>query len=120
MCSLIFNHSIRVYLFAAELLVQGVQTQVAGAEAKFAENFKKGRLARNRTDFMSEDNGLVGAVRCLEIIFPDKRTRLSLRFFRTLQAQGRIPYLKIGRRVLFDPVEVRYALVRRYKRNARR
>jgi hypothetical protein len=55
-------------------------------------------------------DGYVGAEKCLEILFPDPGSRLSLRFFRSLQAAGKIPYLKISRRVLFQPLEVKAAL----------
>ena len=61
-------------------------------------------------------NGLVGAEKCLEILFPDPRSRLSLRFFRTLQLNGTIPHLKISRRVLFDPLAVRAALEHQFAR----
>jgi hypothetical protein len=41
-----------------------------------------------------------------------------LRTFRTLQAQGYIPHLKLGKRTLFNPGEVRAALEKRCKRKA--
>jgi hypothetical protein len=63
-------------------------------------------------------NGLVGAERCLEILFPDRSSRLSLRFFRTLQLNGTIPHFKISRRVLFDPPAVRAALEHQFARKA--
>jgi hypothetical protein len=68
----------------------------------------------------SEDipSGYVGPQRCLETLFPDPASRPSLRFFRGLQAKGRIPYLKLGRRTLFDPREVRFALEKRFRRKA--
>jgi hypothetical protein len=53
-------------------------------------------------------NGYVPAEQCLEILFPGRG--LCLRTLRTLQLSGRIPHLKIGRKVLFNPVEVRAAL----------
>jgi len=74
---------------------------------------------------MSEQNtrslgldGYVGAERCIEILFPDPKSGIKLRMFRKLQAQGYIPYLKLGRRTLFNPSEVRFALEKRLKRGA--
>jgi hypothetical protein len=57
-----------------------------------------------------------GAERCIEILFPGGD--ICLRTFRNLQAQGLIPYLKLGRRTLFNPAEVRLALERKCKRAA--
>jgi len=72
---------------------------------------------------MSEHNtqspdfdGYVGIERCIEILFPDPKSGIKLRMFRKLQAQGYIPYLKLGRRTLFNPSEVRFALEKRLKR----
>jgi hypothetical protein len=62
--------------------------------------------------------GYVSAERCLEVLFPDPGSRISLRFFRGLQARGKIPYLKLGRRTLFDPAEVRFAIDKQFKRKA--
>ena len=56
--------------------------------------------------------GLVGAETCLEIVFPDKSTRPSLRWLRELQHKRLIPFRKIGKLVFFDPVEARRALDR--------
>lgn len=58
----------------------------------------------------------VDAKTCLAILFPHKS--LCLRTFRNLQAQGYIPHLKLGKRTLFDPAEVRTALEKRCKRRA--
>jgi hypothetical protein len=63
-------------------------------------------------------DGYVGAECCIEILFPDPKSGISLRFFRKLQSQGYIPYLKLGRRTLFNPAEVRTALEKRLKRRA--
>jgi hypothetical protein len=59
---------------------------------------------------------LVDAKGCLEELFPDPRSRPSLRWFKYLQYDGVIPYRKIGRRVFFDVAEVRRALDKRCKR----
>jgi hypothetical protein len=60
--------------------------------------------------------GYVPAERCIEILFPGNG--ICLRTFRSLQAMGRIPFLKIGRGTLLNPVEVRAALERTCKRDA--
>lgn len=67
------------------------------------------------TDFA----GYFGPEKCLEILFPDEASRISLRHFRSLQASGYIPHLKLGRRTLFNPTEVRLALERFFKRKVR-
>jgi hypothetical protein len=59
---------------------------------------------------------LVDAQGCLEEIFPDPRSRPSVRWFKYLQYDGLIPYRKIGRRVFFDVGEVRKALDENCKR----
>lgn len=51
-------------------------------------------------------------------LFPSEESRPSIRHFRELQAKGYIPYLKLGRRTLFNPAEVRIALEKRLKRRA--
>jgi hypothetical protein len=58
--------------------------------------------------------GLVGAETCLRLIFPDEATRPCLRFFRDLQAKRLVPFRQIGRRIFFDPREVRAALDRQF------
>ena len=60
-------------------------------------------------------NGLVGAMPLLEIIFPDKKTRPSLRWLREMQAKRLVPFRKIGRKVYFDPEEVRRAFDAQFK-----
>ena len=57
--------------------------------------------------------GLVDARRCLEVVFPDKKSRPSIRFFWKLKAAGKIPFIKIGRLTFYDPAEVRRALDRK-------
>ena len=63
-------------------------------------------------------DGYVGAERCIEILFPDPESGIKLRMFRKLQCQGYIPHLKLGRRTLFNPSEVKAALEKRLKRKA--
>ena len=71
-----------------------------------------------QTDIQIDDvlNGYVSAEECIAAIFPTGGIRL--RTFRTLQAEGYFPHLKIGRRTLFHPSEVRAALEKRCKRKA--
>ena len=52
---------------------------------------------------------LVRAERLLELLFDD-HSRPSLRWLRQMQAQRKIPYVKIGDLVRFDVVNVRKAL----------
>ena len=61
-------------------------------------------------------DGYVSATECLTAIFPTGG--ICLRTFRTLQAQGYVPHLKLGKRTLFNPIEVRAALEKRCKRKA--
>ena len=71
------------------------------------------------TDHLLPDlDGYVGVERCIEALFPDPKSAPSLRFFRKLQAQGLVPHLKLVRKVLFNPSEVRAALEKRCKRRA--
>jgi hypothetical protein len=46
----------------------------------------------------------------LTIIFPDEKSRPSLRALINWRDLGIIPYIKLGRRVFYDPAEVRWAL----------
>ena len=62
--------------------------------------------------------GYVSAETCIAILFPGEIPGISIRHFRKLQSQGYIPYLKLGRRTLFNPSEVRAALEKRCKRRA--
>ena len=73
----------------------------------------------NQTDQTQKQiaiDGYVSANECLAAIFPTGG--ICLRTFRTLQAQGYVPHLKLGRRTLFNPIEVRAALEKRMKRKA--
>ena len=62
--------------------------------------------------------GLVG-IEPLAAVFPDPATRISVRLFHRLKAERRIPYYKIGGRILFDPVQVRYAIEKQFGRKAK-
>ena len=52
---------------------------------------------------------LIRAERLLEILF-DEQSRPSLRWLRQMQAQRKIPYIKIGHLVRFNVDEVRTSL----------
>jgi hypothetical protein len=57
---------------------------------------------------------LVGAEKCLEILFPHEESRPSIRSFREWQARRYFPHIKIGRMTFFDPAKVHDALSRRF------
>ncbi len=57
---------------------------------------------------------LVTAQACIHAIFGTEAPP-SIRTFRKWQADGWIPYNKIGRRTFFDPEQVRRSLDRRFK-----
>jgi hypothetical protein len=70
----------------------------------------------NQQTTAPELEGYVSAETCLSVLFPGGG--ISIRHFRSLQAAGSIPYLKLGRRTLFVPSEVKAALEKRFKRRA--
>jgi hypothetical protein len=58
-----------------------------------------------------EEIGLVSAQECLEQLFPGK-SRPSLHWFKELKKSGTIPFIRLRRRIFYDPVAVRRALGR--------
>jgi hypothetical protein len=62
---------------------------------------------------------LIGVICCLQEVFPDEASRPGKRTFNQWMAQGFFPRYKIGRRVFLDPIEVRHALERRFRINAK-
>ena len=59
---------------------------------------------------------LVGAAKCLEILFPDEASRPKVRTFREWQRKGHVPFHRLGgRKVFFDPAQVRRALDRKFE-----
>jgi hypothetical protein len=52
---------------------------------------------------------LVNGTQLLEILFTSE-SRPSLRWLRWQQKEGRIPYLRMGQLVFFDPMAVRGAM----------
>lgn len=57
---------------------------------------------------------LVGVQTCLEIVFPDARTRPALRTFREWKQRKYFPSIKIGKRVFLCPEQVRKAIEKRF------
>ena len=58
-------------------------------------------------------NGYLPAEECIKVLFPTGGC--CLRTFRKLHAQGFLPYLKLGRNVLYKPSEVMHALEKQLK-----
>ena len=65
------------------------------------------------------EQGLVKAPKLLERLWPDPDERPSLRFIRSLQARGAIPYYKIGGAVYFRVPEVRRYLRENFRVNGK-
>ena len=59
---------------------------------------------------------LVDGSKLLEILF-EETSRPSLRWLRKMQAEKKVPYIKIGRLVRFDVEEVRTSLLKKGERN---
>lgn len=74
---------------------------------------------KTTTNQPAQNGGLVNAESLLEILFPDERSRPSLRFIRSLQAKRRLPYYKVGRLVFFDVGEARAAIIGAMRVSAR-
>lgn len=59
---------------------------------------------------------LVDGSTLLETLF-DEASRPSLRWLRKMQVEKRVPYIKIGRLVRFDPEKVRTSLSKNGEQN---
>ena len=46
----------------------------------------------------------------LKVLFPDPETRPSVRAALKLRDAGAFPYIRFGRRIFYDPEQVRWAL----------
>lgn len=57
----------------------------------------------------------MGAEALLREVWKDEASRPSLRWLRAMQAKRVLPYRKIGRKVFFDPEEVRRAIDSKFK-----
>lgn len=60
------------------------------------------------------NDGLVGDIEALEEIFPNEKSRPSIRTFREWRARRLYPYYKIRGRVFLSVPEVRAALDRNF------
>jgi hypothetical protein len=88
---------------------------------------EKCNLARNgetnalpvREDKPHPATGLLEARGLAEALCPDPRARPCVRTVRQWQKMRLIPFIKIGGKVLFDPVQVRRALDSRFTVSAR-
>lgn len=63
---------------------------------------------------MNNEPALYGIKTTMEIIFPDEKSRPSLRAFNEWKNRGYFPQLRVGRRVFLDPVQVRKSLEKRF------
>jgi hypothetical protein len=63
----------------------------------------------------SQSPALVGVETLLRELFPDEQSRPTPRWLRGMQAKRLVPFRKIGRRVWFDPEEVRRSLDAQFK-----
>jgi hypothetical protein len=63
---------------------------------------------------LSANPGLVDADELLKVIWPSDKSRPSLRWLRQMQASRRIPYIRLGRRIFFDPTAVRRVIEQRH------
>ena len=69
----------------------------------------------NTTNTTKKEPTLVGIKQCLEIVFPhEDGGRPGLRTFNEWRAKGFYPYLRVGKRIYLDPVQVRRALDKRF------
>lgn len=57
----------------------------------------------------------MGGEALLREVFPDDESRPCLRWLRGMQAKRLVPFRKIGRKVYFDPEEVRRAIDTQFK-----
>ncbi len=68
------------------------------------------RVSQAHTTKPKSDLGLVNNKELLELLFPNKESRPSLRWLEEQRYSKLIPFCRIGRLVFFDPVKVRAAL----------
>ena len=64
---------------------------------------------KSRDNETPQSGKLMSAVPLLETIF-EKESRPSVRWLREMQRQRKIPFMKVGHLVRFDPEKVRRAL----------
>jgi hypothetical protein len=91
-----------------------------GMEAKCTTTTSKDNNALPVRDYeIIPAPGLVDARGLAEALCPDPRSRPCVRTVRRWQEMRLIPFLKVGKKVLFDPVQVRRALDSRFTVSAR-
>lgn len=61
---------------------------------------------------------LVNAQQCIAALFPNEDTAPCIRTFWNWKSKRWIPYVKMGKIVAFDPVEVRKAIDKKFTINA--
>ena len=66
-------------------------------------------------ELLNEETGLHGIDATIERVFPDPAGRPSKRTFEAWKRAGIIPYVKINRKVFYDPSEIRRALEKQFK-----
>ncbi|MBL9145353.1 MAG: hypothetical protein JNM99_16870 [Verrucomicrobiaceae bacterium] len=59
-------------------------------------------------------SGLTDAHGLLAALWPEKESRPSLRWLREQQVRRTVPFIKVGRRVFFDPLQVRRAMEKNF------
>jgi hypothetical protein len=62
----------------------------------------------------STPEGLLTAEELLKAIWPNPKSRPSLRWLREQQSRRTLPMVKIGRLVFFDPAKVRQSIAKRF------
>ncbi len=65
--------------------------------------------SKNKTVNQADNGQMVDATTLLQILFPSQ-CRPTLRWLRQQQKERRVPFIKIGRFVFFDPTKVRDAM----------
>lgn len=58
--------------------------------------------------------GLLSAEELLSVIWPNPKSRPSLRWLREQQARRTLPHVKCGRLVFFDAAKVRQVIAKRF------
>lgn len=71
------------------------------------------------SDHNRNEDVLVGAKACLEIIFVDESVRPSIRTLHDWRRKGYLPYHKIGKKIYFSPEQVKRAFDRNFEIKAK-
>jgi hypothetical protein len=77
------------------------------------------RQSKQEMSTKTESEKLVGAESLLKILWPNEDDRPSLRWLRDQQKTRRVPFIKMGRLVFFEPETVRAAIASRFTITAR-